>query len=281
MVASGVVSEGQEGLGASTLFLHVHKARANRPRTEALEQFAGWVCHAPKAITPALPPVRQTSTEPVNFHKPNSMANLSRRTDNALMMDASEPPPSAEKAAMPGPKRNSLGLQLWALSLALIGGVLGVFGAVVQEVQAAIPVLITVLGAPIIEELLKPSGIYILLVRWPRALRGRLHTASLTALSGLVFGYIESLVYITLYFPDGSDEFVIFRLTVTPALHMVASFLVGMGLSTALIDWANGRGPLPKSSRKFFIAGIGLHACYNTLALVLSLSGLVDVVGRF
>ncbi len=97
----------------------------------------------------------------------------------------------------------------------------------------------------------------------------------------MVFGYIESLVYITVYFPESGDTFVLFRLTVTPAMHTIASFLVGMGLSTALVDWANGRAPLPKASRQFFIAGIGLHAAYNTIAVVLSVTGVIDVIGRF
>ncbi len=197
-----------------------------------------------------------------------------------------EPPkqPVGEPVATPAePKRNSPALQLWALTLALFGGVLGIIGALVQEIQSVVSVglILVVLGAPIIEEVLKPSGIYILLVRWPHALRGRLHTAFLTALSGLVFGYIESLVYIMVYFPDGSDTFVLFRLTVTPAMHTIASFLVGLGLSTALIDWANGRAPLPKASRKFFMAGIGLHAAYNATAVILSVTGVIDVVGRY
>lgn len=199
------------------------------------------------------------------------------------MIDPPGQPVSEGPAAAAEPKPNSPGLQLWALTLALFGGVLGIIGALVQEIQsfASLGVILIVLGAPIIEEVLKPSGIYILLVRWPHALRGRLHTASLTAISGLVFGYIESLVYITIYYPEGGDTFVLFRLTVTPAMHMIASFLVGLGLSTALVDWANGRAPLPKSSRKFFMAGIGLHAAYNGTAVILSVSGVIDVIGRF
>ena len=122
--------------------------------------------------------------------------------------------------------------------------------------------------APIIEEALKPAGIYLLLVKWPQALRGQLHTALLCAISGAVFGVIESLIYVELYYPEGNDSFVLFRFTVTPIMHALASFIVGFGLTRGLIDWANGKSSLPKMTRNCFIAGIGLHAVYNTTAVL-------------
>ena len=73
---------------------------------------------------------------------------------------------------------------LLALFLAIVGGGLGIVGAFVQEFQAGLLIFI---GAPMIEEALKPAGIYILLIRWPQALRGRLYTAVLAGISGLSF----------------------------------------------------------------------------------------------
>ncbi len=162
---------------------------------------------------------------------------------------------------------------LLALFLAIVGGGLGIVGAFVQEFQAGLLIFI---GAPIIEEALKPAGIYILLIRWPQALRGRLHTAILAGISGLSFGLIESLVYITIYYPEGGSDFVLFRFTVTPALHFVASFLFGLGLSRALVDWAAGRARLPKSTRTWYVAAVALHAVYNTAAVILAVTGLID-----
>ncbi len=160
---------------------------------------------------------------------------------------------------------------LLAVGLAIVGGVLGVGGALVQNTEAGL------LGAPFVEEALKPAGIYILLIRWPRALRGRLHTALLTGLSGLCFGLIESLFYIFLLFPEGGNDFVLFRVTVTPALHTGFSFIVGLGLSRAVIEWANGNGPFPKSTRNLYLTAAGLHFTYNLLAVVLSLTGVVSI----
>jgi hypothetical protein len=183
-------------------------------------------------------------------------------------------PPSAIAAAKTGQSR--LGLDVLAVVLALAGGIFGIVGALVQEVQAGGGVLLVFAGAPIIEEALKPAGIYILLGRWPQAVRGRLHVASLTALSGLCFGLIESFFYVTFYYPDGSSDYVLFRYTVPVAMHVIASFIVGLGLSRSLIDWASGRAPLSKATRNFYLAGVALHAVYNTTAVILSLAGVID-----
>lgn len=167
-------------------------------------------------------------------------------------------------------------LQLLALALALLGGLAGALGAVTQELQSGAGILLAFLGAPIIEEALKPAGIYILLIQWPFALRGRLHTAALTAISGLCFGVIEAFVYVTLYVPDHSDDFVLYRFTLPLVMHSLGSFLVGLGLSRAIIDWAAGRGSMLKSTRNFYLAAVCLHAVYNTTVIALSLAGVLD-----
>lgn len=169
-----------------------------------------------------------------------------------------------------------LRLHALALSVALIGGALGVIGAIMNEFQSGGGLLLLFIGAPIIEEAMKPAGVYLLLIRWPQALRGRLHTASLVALSGLVFGLIESTIYVTLYFPDTGEGFVLFRFTVPVAMHLLASFTVGLGLDRGVIEWAAGRSRFPIRTRNFFVAAVVLHAAYNTVALVLSVTGVVD-----
>jgi RsiW-degrading membrane proteinase PrsW (M82 family) len=160
--------------------------------------------------------------------------------------------------------------------MALLGGLIGLLGAFLQELQSGAAVFAIILAAPVIEEVLKPSGIYLLLLKWPHALRGRVHTALLCAISGAVFGVIESFIYTEVYYPEGSDSFVLFRFTVTPIMHALASFIVGWGLTQGLLDWANGRGSLPKTTRNCFLGGIGLHAVYNTTAVILGVVGVLD-----
>jgi hypothetical protein len=178
--------------------------------------------------------------------------------------------------AAPSPPRANAGHYLAAILLALIGGVLGIIGAFVQELRAGLSPLILVVGAPIIEEVLKPAGVYIGLWRWPFVYRSQFWTAFLAALGGLVFGLVESLIYVTVYNPDGSDAFVLYRFTVTIALHAVASFTFGWGINQRLLDWAAGRARLPIASRNAFIAAILLHALYNLTAVILSLAGVLN-----
>ncbi len=164
-----------------------------------------------------------------------------------------------------------------AVLLAFVGGLLGIIGAIFQEAQTTLTyALLPFIGAPLIEEALKPSGIYLALLWWPRALRSQLFTAVLCALSGLVFGIIESLVYVTLYVDNPSDEFIVFRFSVPLGLHAACSYLVGLGLSQRVIDWAAGRAALPRSSRNFYVAAVVIHGTYNLTAVVLSISGVID-----
>jgi hypothetical protein len=187
---------------------------------------------------------------------------------------------SAPPAPAPGPPPRGtalVALQLLALTLAVLGGAFGIVGAITQELRAGGGgVLLAFTGAPLIEEALKPAGIYLLLIRWPRALLGRLHTAALTAISGLCFGLIESYVYVHVYNPGGDAGYRLYRYTVPVTMHVIASFTVGLGLNRSLIDWAAGRGRLQKSTRNLYLAGVALHVVYNVVAVVLALTGVLS-----
>lgn len=183
-----------------------------------------------------------------------------------------------EPPAAPAPASSAAGLvggQLFAVFVAALGGALGIFGAIVGEIRSGGFLLLPIVGAPIIEEIVKPAGVYLLLARWPRLLHGRLHIALLAALAGLSFGLVESLVYITVYVPDHSSSFVLFRFTVTPALHTIASFIVGLGINRGLLDWASRGTQPPRVSLIFYAMGMTIHAVYNTTVIVLYL---VDVI---
>jgi RsiW-degrading membrane proteinase PrsW (M82 family) len=180
----------------------------------------------------------------------------------------SDAPPSKTPSPPLRPPRGGLPALAFAVIVALIGGVFGIIAAVFQEAQAGI--LVAFIAAPIIEEFLKPSGVYALLIWWPHLLKNQVCTALLAACGGLAFGYIESLVYIKVYIIDPSPEYVLFRLTATPALHVIASFIFGMGINQGVIDSINGKKPLLQGSRKWFAAAIALHALYNIGATVVS-----------
>jgi hypothetical protein len=181
------------------------------------------------------------------------------------------------REALPAPRRAPARHYVFAVALAAVGGVLGIIGAVIGELQSGGWLLLPLIGAPVIEEAMKPAGVYITLLRWPNALSSRLFTAFLAALGGLVFGLIEAIVYVTTYVSDPPEWFVTYRFTLPLALHATASFIFGLGITTGLIDWAAGRGPLPLRTRNFYIAAVVIHAIFNTTAVALWLAGVFDV----
>ncbi len=181
--------------------------------------------------------------------------------------------PSAAASAGPRPGLRHL---LLAVALALAGGAFGIVGAFVEELRSGGGLLVVIAGAPIIEEVLKPSGLYVLLARWPYAVRRQLAIASLAALSGLTFGLLESTIYVTLYAPDHSGAFFVYRFTVTVLVHTGASFIAGWGVNRALVDWAAAGGRFPRASRNAFLAAITLHGLYNVTAVALGLAGVLD-----
>ena len=158
----------------------------------------------------------------------------------------------------------------------MAGGALGIGGAVIAEIGSGGFLLLIFIGAPIIEEVFKPIGVYLGQVWFSPALRNRIYVALLCALGGVVFGLLESWVYVNVYVDDPSDAYTQFRYTVPVALHAASSFIVGLGLTYAVVNWVNGRGKLPKSSRNFYIGGVLLHSIYNTSAVILSVAGVLD-----
>jgi RsiW-degrading membrane proteinase PrsW (M82 family) len=164
----------------------------------------------------------------------------------------------------------------YAFTVAAAGGLLGIAAAAFQELQHG-DLLLVFIGAPIIEEILKPIGVYYLLGRRPWLLRNRLYTACLAATAGLVFAIIESLMYVHVYFRDHSDAYTLFRFSVTPAVHMAASFVVGLGISRNLLLGLRGELPFFHGGALFYVGGIGLHALYNTVVFSLSAAGILEI----
>lgn len=160
--------------------------------------------------------------------------------------------------------------------VSLIGGALGIGGAFVSEIQTGGFVLLIFLGAPVIEEAFKPIGLYLSLLWWPRALTSRLHRAVLCGGAGVVFGLIESAVYVWIYAADAPDWFPLFRFTVPVALHAIASFTVGLGIDRRIVDWVNHGTRMPRRTVRFYAAGVVIHAVYNTTAVILALTGVLD-----
>ncbi len=158
--------------------------------------------------------------------------------------------------------------------MSMAGAVLSIPSSFIQELFAG-GLLVAYLGAPIIEEATKPIGLYILLYRWPHLLPGRLGAGVLAGAAGLGFALAESTLYVTLYFPDLSSDYVVFRFTVPVLVHVTASFIFGLGITARLRSAVND-GPLVYKDWWFFGTAAALHGAYNIVATILEL--FTDVV---
>jgi RsiW-degrading membrane proteinase PrsW (M82 family) len=160
--------------------------------------------------------------------------------------------------------------------ISLAGGAFGIAGAFVTELRAGGLLLLPFVAAPLIEEALKPAGVYLALSRWPRALESRLYRAILAAMAGVVFGLLESTLYVFVYVGKHPGWYEQFRFTVPVAMHAMSSFIVGLGISRGALHWLSRGTPLPKSTRNLYIAGVVLHSGYNLVAVILVLAGPLD-----
>jgi len=154
-----------------------------------------------------------------------------------------------------------------ALVIAAGGGVLGILGAIIQELSQG-SLLVAFVAAPMIEEVMKPSGVYLLLVRWPQVLTSRIYTAFLAALGGLSFAVVENIIYLQFYFPEHTQTLVVFRYSACLTLHVVCSFIVGFGINQKLLASVRGEIPFLKGNKKFFFVPMIIHSLFNIMAVL-------------
>ncbi|MBI3931545.1 MAG: PrsW family intramembrane metalloprotease [Chloroflexi bacterium] len=140
-------------------------------------------------------------------------------------------------------------------------------GAIIQELSQD-SVLVTFIAAPMIEEIMKPAGVYLLLVRWPHLLTSRIHTACLAALGGLSFAVVENILYLQVYFPEHTQALVVFRYSAGLTMHVVSSFIVGFGINQKLLASVRGEIPLLKGNKKFFVIPMILHSLFNITVML-------------
>lgn len=155
-----------------------------------------------------------------------------------------------------------------ATFVAIGGGVLGVLGAILQEFFYGLIFVVFVAG-PMIEEAMKPTGVYILYVVRRDTCRGRLYTALLAALGGLSFAIVENLFYLELYYPEHSRALLMFRYTWPLGMHTVTSFIVGFGINDRLFRSVRGEIPFLSGNWVFFITPMVMHSAFNVVMVAI------------
>ena len=173
---------------------------------------------------------------------------------------------------VPGPDlRDSMRRLPWPLAglLVIAGCVLGIPAIFLSESAAG--VIAVLISAPVVEELFKPFGVYLLLARWPGTVSRQSSIAALAGLAGLSFGLFESALYAFVYQPDGVGEsYALFRFTIPVALHITASTVFGFGVNRQAFR-ALSVGDLPsRRSWTFIVSAMLIHAVYNIAVTVLA-----------
>ena len=157
--------------------------------------------------------------------------------------------------------------RLLAPLIAMAGGVFAVGGAFLEEVLHA-SIFAPFVAAPIIEEAVKPAGVYLLLAKWPDTLRSQTYTAFLAALGGLFFAVIENILYLKVYIPEPTHTIVVVRWSGGLTMHMLCSFIVGFAINQRLLASMRGEVPFLSGYRKFFIIPVVIHSLYNVVAVI-------------
>ena len=166
-----------------------------------------------------------------------------------------------------------------ALVIAALGGgwVAAAIALLPGLVGSDVILILLFLAVPFYEEALKPLGLYFVFLRWPRVTLSRLQAAGLAAAGGLSFAVIESWVSVDGHPEEGSD-FVLFRFTAPVAMHVFASFIFGLGLTPAILQWSGRRGRLPRETRAAYLTAVGLHMFYNLTIILLTAIGVLGYV---
>ena len=167
------------------------------------------------------------------------------------------------------------GNSLVTLAAAVIAGPFAAMGALMAGRQTVFRILYLILFAPVVEELLKQSGMIYLLEKKPYRIFSAGQFVVAAIISAGVFASIENLLYIHFYttgqtFENFSD-FCFFRWTVCTTLHVVCSVIASMGLVRV---WkkqlADGRAADLAFGFRYFVAAMVIHGAYNLTAAIIN-----------
>ncbi len=174
-------------------------------------------------------------------------------------------------------KINPLKKLLILYGFAIGGGVFATIAAIFKELfYSYLLILVPIFIAPLIEELLKPVGVFHLLNRYPKLLSSRAQVVWLGMLSAFTFSALENLLYLYVYYPNHTTELVAIRWLVCTPLHMLWTAILVYGASAQLKELQSGDDETFFDLEKamgWVVAAIAFHALYNTAVILLSSSG--------
>jgi RsiW-degrading membrane proteinase PrsW (M82 family) len=160
------------------------------------------------------------------------------------------------------------GSLLVTVTAALIAGPFSIIGVFMSGSQTSWRLVYLILFGPIIEELLKQSGMIYLLEKRPYRLFTAWQFILAAIISAMVFAAVENLLYIHLYTRpsmfNGPQAFVCYRWTVCLLVHVTCSIVASIGLMNVWQkQMADGRAADLSQAFGYFATAMGIHGLYN------------------
>ncbi len=171
-------------------------------------------------------------------------------------------------------------LDSWAVTslVVLAAGPWGVMGAFAGANATGFAFLAVCVFGPIVEEVSKVAAAMWIIEKRPYCFRSGGQILICAACGGLAFAAIENLIYMYVYVPRHTKEFVAFRWTVCVALHMSCSTLAGLGLVKVWRETITQlRRPRLELAYRWMFTAMVCHGLYNLTVTVLSLAGWLDL----
>ena len=153
------------------------------------------------------------------------------------------------------------------IGLVGFGSLLGLPGIILSELSFF--AVAAWLSAPVIEEIMKPFGVYLLVLNWPRNASRQTSIALLAGIAGLVFGLLESVAYVFAFNQNQlGPNYMLFRFTVPVLMHVIASTIFGFSINERNLRSAMRGDVRRKSIWIYPVIAIAIHAAYNVAVTV-------------
>jgi len=156
--------------------------------------------------------------------------------------------------------------------LALVSAPLAIVGVFVLRVQGmgSFGCMALVVFGPIIEEILKISSALLIVEKRPYLFKSERQIVLICVFSGLVFAFMENLLYLNLYIANPTPALILWRWTACVLLHSGCTAVSSIGLAKVWRDaTANLRKPRLSLMTKYVAAACVIHGIYNFTAIFL------------
>jgi hypothetical protein len=161
-------------------------------------------------------------------------------------------------------------------ALALAAGPWAVLGALLgtSDNASVMGVLMVVAIAPVVEEMMKISAALWVAEKRPFLFRSPVQIVICGVAAGLVFGVVENLLYLLVYFPNASSTAVAWRWLGCTSVHVVCTLVASVGVVRVWRGvWERRDRARLTAAFPWMVAAMVLHGTYNGLALVASALG--------